>query len=135
MQHNYLSQCGTKGYNTIGCYYNTQNYDANKVKELIDTSWNTKTPTTNATVGRTQRYLAGSQHVIGLNLTKDPAMGAVPGNGQRISSAPIEVNYSRVALNGGGAGADMMGAVNLDFYICYRKNMVITPLGVVVGDA
>ena len=64
-----------------------------------------------------------------------PAMGAIEGNGTRISSAPIECNYSRVALKDGGAGSDMLGAVNLDFYICYRKNLVITPLGAVVGDA
>ena len=135
IQHNYLSQCSPKGFNTIGCYYNTQNYDLNKVKELLDTSWAAKVATTNATQGRTQRYLAGSQHVIGLNLAKDPSLGPIAGNGQRISSAPIEYNYSRVALNGGGAGLDMMAAINLDFYICYRKNLVITPLGVNVGDA
>lgn len=135
VQHNYLAQCGGDGYNVPGCYFNTQNYNQNKIQELLDTSWTGAAATTDNAQGRTQRYLAGTQNLIGLNLAKINGLGPVPDNGQRISTAPIEFNYSRVALKQNGAADDMCGAVNLEFFLCYRKNLIITPTGVVVGDA
>ena len=64
-------------------------------------------------------------------------MGTIPGNGTRIGSAPIEFNYSRVAIgnNAVGAAASQRAEVNLIFYICFRRSLIIRPLGVDVSDA
>ncbi len=139
VQYNYLTQVGGN-YNTVGAYYNTMNYNADKCKELLDASWNGKAAVATDGVGggvngRTKRYLAGSNHVIGLSLEKMRGIGPVPGNGQRISTAPIEFNYSRVAVKQNGAADDLCGAVDLTFYINYRKSLTIQANGVSVNDA
>tara|TARA_R110002020_G_scaffold410331_1_gene620083 strand:- start:56 stop:883 length:828 start_codon:yes stop_codon:yes gene_type:complete len=139
VQYNYLTQVGGN-YNTVGAYYNTMNYNTEKCKELLDASWNGKAAVATDAVGggvngRTKRYLAGSNHVIGLSLEKMRGIGPVPGNGQRISTAPIEFNYSRVAVKQNGAADDLCGAVDLTFYINYRKSLTIQANGVSVNDA
>ena len=139
VQYNYLTQVGGS-YNTVGAYYNTMNYNANKTTELLDASWNGKAAVaTDAAAGgvngRTKRYLAGSNHVIGLSLQKMRGLGPVMGNGQRISTAPIEFNYSRLAIRQTGATDDNCGAVDLTFFINYRKSLTIQSLGVSVTDA
>ena len=85
--------------------------------------------------GRSKKYLAGSQSIIGLNLDKYNDMGSAPGNGVRIGSAPLTFNYSRLAtqINAGGQGNT--AALNLDFFLVYRRSLVIRPLGVDVSDS
>ena len=138
VQHNYLSQIGGN-YNVPQPYYQTCNYNGSQCRTLLDTSWNnqiaTADPATGGANGRTQRYMAGSSHVIGLCLQKMPKLGPLPGNGQRISTAPIEFHYQRLALRMNGAADDMTGAVNLTFYINYRKTLVIQSNGITVSDA
>ena len=100
-----------------------------------NTTWAAATATTDNAQGRTQRYLAGTQNLIGLNLAKINGLGPVPDNGQRISTAPIEFNYSRLAQKNAGPASDLLGAVNLTFFINYRKTLQIQALGVSVSDA
>jgi hypothetical protein len=136
--HDYLSQIGGT-WTTPKCYFNTNNYNANGMKELLDCSWTSGARTQDLNQGKTHRYLAGSNNYIGLSLEKYREMGVVPGNGTRIGSSPIEFNYSRVCVgksNGnGGAAASSNAEVNLIFYICYRRSLIIRQLGVDVSDA
>lgn len=142
VQHDYLSQC-KDNYSVPNIYYDTANYNANKMKIALDCSWVGGVRVQDQNQGRTHRYLCGSQHVIGLNLDKRNNMGSVPGNGTRIGSSPIEFNYSRVAIKpGANVGADPNGTadgqsaeVNLDFYIVYRRSLIIRQLGVDTSDA
>jgi hypothetical protein len=136
--HDYLSQIGGT-WTTPKCYFNTNNYNANGMKELLDCSWTSGARTQDLNQGKTHRYLAGSNNYIGLSLEKYREMGVVPGNGTRIGSSPIEFNYSRVCVgksagNGGAAGSSN-AEVNLIFYICYRRSLIIRQLGVDVSDA
>ena len=87
------------------------------------------------TAGRSKKYLAGSQSIIGLNLDKYNDMGSVPGNGVRIGSAPISFNYSRLATQNATVGQGNTAALNLDFFLVYRRSLVIRPLGVDVSDS
>jgi hypothetical protein len=136
--HDYLSQVGGM-WTTPKAYFNTNNYNANGLKELLDCSWVSGAATQDINQGKTHRYLAGANNYIGLSLEKYREMGSVPGNGTRIGSAPIEFNYSRVALGksagNGGAASSSNAEVNLVFYICYRRSLIIRQLGVDVSDA
>lgn len=136
--HDYLSQIGGI-WTCPKAYFNTNNYNANGLKELLDCSWASGAATQDINQGKTHRYLAGANNYIGLSLEKYREMGSVPGNGTRIGSAPIEFNYSRVALGksagNGGAGSSSNAEVNLVFYICYRRSLIIRQLGVDVSDA
>ena len=139
MAHDYLSQIGGGSLWTCPrAYYNTNNYNASGCKELLDCSWSSGARTQDINTGKTKRYLAGSNNVVGVSLEKVPGVVA-PGNGTRISSAPIEFNYSRVALaasaGNGGAASSMKAEVNLEFYICHRRSIIIRALGVDVSDA
>ena len=136
--HDYLSQVGGM-WTTPKAYFNTNNYNANGLKELLDCSWASGAATQDINQGKTHRYLAGSNNYVGLSLEKYREMGSVPGNGTRIGSSPIEFNYSRVALGksagNGGAASSSNAEVNLVFYICYRRSLIIRQLGVDVSDA
>jgi hypothetical protein len=136
--HDYLSQIGGT-WTTPKCYFNTNNYNANGMKELLDCSWESGAATQDLNQGKTHRYLAGANNYIGLSLEKYREMGVMPGNGTRVGSSPIEFNYSRVCIgksNGnGGAVASSNAEVNLTFYICYRRSLIIRQLGVDVSDA
>ena len=133
--HDYLSQVGGT-WTTPKTYFNTNNYNANGMKELLDCSWATGAATQDLNQGKTHRYLAGSNNYVGLSLEKYREMGVVPGNGTRIGSSPIEFNYSRVCQGrAAGAAAASNAEVNLTFYICYRRSLIIRQLGVDVSDA
>jgi len=138
-QHNYLSQCDDEHWNCAEPYYDTATYNVSKCAELLDTTWAQGVPTSSINAGRTKPYLAGSQHIIGLNLDKYNAAGNVIGNGQRISSAPIEFQYSRVGIGrnagAGGAANSLLAPVLLTFFIEYRRSLIIRPLGIDVSDA
>lgn len=135
-QHNQLSMIDDRGWNCVDTMYDTLNYNDNKCAELLDTSWSVGVPTQNINQGRTKPYLAGSQHVIGLNLDIMNSAGNAVGNGMRISSAPIEFEYARLAVGSASGAADsMMAPVNLHFFIEYRRSLIIRPLGVDVSDA
>ena len=135
LQHNYLSQCNDEHWNCLEPYYDTATYNPQKCKELLDTSWTSGVATTDIDQGRTKPYLSGSQHVIGLNLDKYNAAGNQVGNGQRISTAPIEFEYSRVGIGNNPAANSLLAPVLLTFFIEYRRSLIIRPLGVDVSDA
>ena len=136
--HDYLSQIGGT-WTTPKCYFNTNNYNANGMKELLDCSWTSGAATQDLNQGKTHRYLAGANNYVGLSLEKYREMGTLPGNGTRVGSSPIEFNYSRVCIGksagNGGAAASSNAEVNLTFYICYRRSLIIRQLGVDVSDA
>jgi hypothetical protein len=134
--HDYLSQIGGI-WTCPKSYFNTNNYNANGMKELMDCSWATGARNQDINQGKTHRYLAGANNYIGLSLDKYRELGTVPGNGTRIGSAPIEFNYSRVAIgnNAVGAAASQRAEVDLIFYICFRRSLVIRQLGVDISDA
>jgi len=136
--HDYLSQIGGM-WTCPKAYFNTNNYNANGMKELLDCSWATGARNQDINQGKTHRYLAGSNNYIGLSLEKYREMGTVPGNGTRIGSAPIEFNFSRVCIGksagNGGAASSSNAEVDLTFFICYRRSLVIRQLGVDVSDA
>ena len=142
VQHDYLSQCHNN-YAVPNIYYDTANYNANKMKIALDSSYASGVATVDLNQGRTHRYLPGASHIIGLNLDKRNNLGSVPGNGVRIGSAPIEFNYNRLCvIPGARQGADANGTLdgmsaecNLDFYIVYRRSLIIRALGVDTSDA
>ena len=138
-QHNYLSQCDEEHWNCLEPFYDTTNYNVSKCAELLDTTWAEGVATQNINAGRSKPYLSGSQHVIGLNLDKYNEAGNAVGNGQRISSAPIEFSYSRVGIGrnagAGGAANSLLAPVLLTFFIEYRRSLIIRPLGIDVSDA
>jgi len=62
-------------------------------------------------------------------------MGVMPGNGTRIGSAPIQFDYSCLKHGDNAAPTNRGRAeVNLDFFIEYRRSMIIKALGVAVSD-
>jgi len=138
-QHNYLSQCDDEHWNCVETLYDTATYNTSKCAELADTTWAAGVPTQNINACRTKPYMSGSQHILGLNLDKYNSAGNAVGNGQRISSAPIEFNYTRVGIGrsgaGGGAANSLIAPVLLTFFIEYRRSLIIRPLGVDVSDA
>ena len=87
------------------------------------------------TAGKTMRYLAGSKNVIGLCLDKYPELGAEPGNGTRIGTAPIEFNFAciKTRSNPIQVDDDYMRS-DLTFFIEHRRSIVLTPLGIDVRD-
>ena len=142
VQHDYLSQC-KDNWNVPNIYYDTANYNANKMDITVNASYVDGVRNQDIDQGATHRYMPGTHHVIGLNLDKRNNMGSAPGNGTRIGSSPIEFNYSRLCIiPGARVGADANGTtdgqsaeVNLDFYIVYRRSLIITPTGVITSDA
>ena len=139
MAHNYLCQCEGGRYNVAQAQYDTGNYNLNQMKQLLSSQLlNGDTAagyTDNNTVGDTSQFTLGSSNVIGLNLKKNNMMGVMPGNGTRIGSAPIEFNFSCLKHGDNAAAANRGRAeVNLDFFIEYRRSMIIKALGVAVSD-
>ena len=135
VQHDYLSQCKTN-FRIPAIHYDTTNYNADKCRILLDREYaNGVAGAEVLNAGMSKRYLAGSTHYIGLNLDKYNSMGSVQGNGTRIGSSPLEFNYNRLAIAGAGAIGAHLAEVNLDFYIVYRRSLIIRPLGVDVSDA
>ena len=137
VQHDYLSQCHTN-YAVPNIMYDTGNYNSNKMRIALDAEFAAGVVGADLlNAGMTHRYLPGSQHVIGLNLDKYNSLGSTPGNGVRLGSAPLEFNYSRLAVAAGDSvsGAAHLAEILLDFFIVYRRSLIIQPLGVVVSDA
>lgn len=140
MAHNYLSQCeGTKMYNVAQAQFDTGNYNLNQCKQLLSSQLLggdiAAQYTDNNTVGVTSQYTLGSMNVVGLNLKKNNLMSLNPGNGTRIGSAPIEFNYQCLKHGDNAAAANRGRAeVNLDFFIEYRRSLILRPLGVTVSD-
>tara|TARA_R110002020_G_scaffold100495_1_gene237536 strand:- start:2815 stop:4476 length:1662 start_codon:yes stop_codon:yes gene_type:complete len=133
-QHQYISQC-ERSFNVPLLTYDTMNYSPAFLQHQLGTELVAGVQTQNNTVGRTQKYVPGSCNVIGINLDKYNPMGSTPGNGLRIGSAPIEFNYSCVKIESNGANdLKHTALVNLDFFIEYRRSMIITSLGVAVSD-
>ena len=137
LQHHYVSQCEPRGYQTLDAMYSTAGYDVNKCKELLDSEWQNGAETAQSVdLGRSKPYLSGVNNVIGLNLKKYNVLAPTVGNGQRIGSAPIQINYSRVAVGAAAGAANSLNAsVILNFYIEFKRTMLITPTGVSVSDA
>jgi len=136
LQHHELNECETL-YQCLPGAYDTLDYNQDVVSVLANTPPAGTVDNTNAISAITQRYLGGNAHVIGLNLDKYNEMGNAPGNGTRISSAPIEFRYS-VKKNYAGAApnaANDVAAINLTFFIEQRRSLVINELGVSVSDA
>ena len=133
--HDYLSQCSTN-FRVPGIYYDTTNYNANKTRILLDTEYSAGAQAAaSINAARSKQYLAGSCNYIGLNLDKYNSLGSAIGNGTRIGSSPIEFNFNRLAIAAGGDNGGHRAQVDLDFYIVYRRSLVIRPLGVDVSDA
>ena len=119
-QHNYLSMIDG-AFQPLPLTYDTMNYNANMMNVLLG-----KSITTDPT--QSQKIMEGTCHYIGLNLKKFPELGAEFNNGTRISTAPIEFNYTRRCVT------DNLSPVNLTFFIEFRRSLTITPLGVNVSD-
>lgn len=139
----YLSQCG-KNWTQPNIAYDTGNYNVSKNRIMLDSSFTNGALVTDfpsaanqASIGASKRYLCGSQNFIGVNFDKYNMLGSAVGNGTRLGSSPLEFNYNRLAVAAAGAGAvgAHLGPVELDFYVCYRRSMIIRALGVDVSDA
>tara|TARA_R110000851_G_scaffold7589_1_gene29392 strand:+ start:552 stop:2231 length:1680 start_codon:yes stop_codon:yes gene_type:complete len=142
IQHDYLSQC-KNNWVVPNIYYDTANYNANKMDIALNADYQFGARNQTVNSGATHRYLPGSCHVIGLNLDKRNNLGSAIGNGTRIGSSPIEFNYSRLCIKPGvNVGVDPNGTsdgqsaeCNLDFYIVYRRSLIIRQLGIDTSDA
>ena len=140
--YNQISQC-EKPPQILPASYDTHNFNAD-VCSLLNNTKDAGTVDNGAVdSAATQRIFGGCQNVIGLNLDKynnlDIQDGryktATPGNGTRIGSAPIEFRYSCAKTRDAGTPAnENRAAVNLDFFIEYRRSMVINNMGVNVMD-
>ena len=131
--HHYLSQCGYT-WNCLPAEFDTLNYNDN-LTNLLCNSELVGDRSNVATAGKTMRYLAGSKNVIGLCLDKYPELGAEPGNGTRIGTAPIEFNFAciKTRSNPIQVDDDYMRS-DLTFFIEHRRSIVLTPLGIDVRD-
>jgi len=135
VQHDYLSQC-KNNFRVPNAYYDTTNYNADKNRILLDREYSAGAAGADVlNAGMTKRYLAGSCNYIGLNLDKYNSLGSAMGNGTRIGSSPVEFNYNRLAIAAGADNGGHLAEVNLDFYIVYRRSLVIRALGVDISDA
>ena len=128
LQYNYLTQCDGK-WHCAPLEYDCMNYDVDLNMVLLNSSVAGVPNLAVDTNGISGRFLPGTKHVIGIPLMKYPSLGNSPGNGERIGSAPVEFTYSNTKTAGEN---DMV--TDLLFFIEYRRSMIITPLGVTVGD-
>jgi hypothetical protein len=134
-QYHYLSQCERK-YACMPCEYDAFNYDADWNNVLNNASVVGAADNTQNNNGETGRWHPGQKHVIGIPLMKYPEMGSVPGNETRQGSAPIEFTYecAKTLANPAVPATDTDQAIDLTFFIEYRRSMTITPMGVNVSD-
>ena len=138
LAHNYLSQCD-RSFNVPLLSYDTMNYSQEALQHMLGSEVVAGVQAQNNTIGRTQLYVPGSCNVIGLNLDTYNELGSTPGNGLRIGSAPIEFNHSSIKIaSNAGAGLGIVdehtAPIIFDFFIEYRKSMIITPLGCSTSD-
>ena len=140
--YNQLQQCEQVAH-VLPAQYDTMNFNANVLSLLNNTKDAGVVDNASADSGFTQRILGGSMNVIGLNLDKYNALDmrggrtktATPGNGERIGSAPIEFRYTcSKTRNAAAPTTENRAAVNLTFFIEYRRALVINNMGVSVSD-
>ena len=68
-------------------------------------------------------------------LDKYPELGAEPGNGTRIGSAPVEFEYSNTKTRSNPVNdTDDYMRTDLTFFLEHRRSIIITPLGIDVRD-
>ena len=141
--YNQLQQCEQVAH-ILPAQFDTKNFDANVLNILNNTKDAGTVDNAANDSAFTQRMLGGSMNVIGLNLDKynklDMAGGryktATPGNGTRIGSAPIEMRFTCSKTRDNGTPTnENRAAVNLTFFIEYRRALVINNMGVSVSDA
>lgn len=140
LAHHYLSQCEPRGYQCLDAEYDTSLYNVNKCKELLDSEFQAGAEIAQTiNLGRTKPFLSGTANVTGLNLKKYNVLAPTVGNGMRIGSAPIEYRYSRVGVGrsagNGGAANSLLAEVILNFFIEFKRTLLITSTGVSVTDA
>ena len=141
--YNQLQQCEQVAH-VLPAQHDTMNFNADVLSILNNTKDAGTVDNAANDSAFTQRMLGGSMNVIGLNLDKynalDMAGGryktATPGNGERIGSAPIEVRYTCSKTRDAGTPTnENRSAVNLTFFIEYRRALIINNMGVSVSDA
>ena len=139
---NQIAQC-EKPLQILPASYDTHNFNADVCSLLNNTKDAGVVDNASADSAATQRIFGGCMNVIGLNLDKYNALDlqdgryktATPGNGERIGSAPIEFRYECTKTRDAGTPAnENKAAVNLDFFIEFRRSMVINNMGVMVMD-
>ena len=140
LAHHHASQCEPRGLQCLASQYDTMQYDVNRCKNLLDSQFTDGARVgQNIDQGRSKPYLSGTTSVTALNLKKYNILAPTIGNGMRIGSAPIEARISRVGVGrsagNGGAGNSLLAPVILNFFLEYKRTMLITPLGVSVSDA
>lgn len=138
LAHHYLSQCEKRDWQVAAAQYDTAGYNVNKCAELLDSQFQAGSAAAQTVnLGRSKPYLSGTMNSVGLNLKKYTGIDRPTlGNGQRVGSAPLEARISRVAIGAAaGAGNSLRGAVNLNFFLEYKRQMVITSTGVLTSDA
>ena len=140
LAHHYASQTEPRGLQCLATQYDTMQYDVNRCKNLLDSQFVNGAETGQTIdLARTKPYLSGTTSVVGLNLKKYNILAPTIGNGMRIGSAPIEARISRVGIGrsagNGGAANSLKAPVLLNFFLEYKRTMLITPLGVSVSDA
>ena len=133
-QHHYLSECGYT-WNCLPGEFDTMNYNVNITNLLGNSKRVGDRDAASADSGKTMKFLAGSKNVIGLCLDKYPELGAEPGNGTRIGSAPVEFEYSNTKTRSNPvADTDDYMRTDLTFFLEHRRSIIITPLGIDVRD-
>ena len=140
LAHHHASQCEPRGLQCLASQYDTMQYDVNRCKNLLDSQFTAGARVAqNIDQGRSKPYLSGTTSVTALNLKKYNILAPTIGNGMRIGSAPIEARISRVGVGrsaaNGGAANSLLAPVILNFFLEYKRTMLITPLGVSVSDA
>ena len=132
LQYTYLSQCDTP-WNCLPLEYDNMNYNAD-LNMVLGNSSVAGVPNTAAALAAnvnclTGRLLSGTKHVIGIPLLKQPSLGPVRNNGERIGTAPVQFDYTCSRT----LGADDMDT-DLTFFLEHRRALVITPFGVAISD-
>lgn len=140
--YNQLQQCEQVAH-VLPAQYDSMNFNTDVLSILNNTQDAGTVDNAAANSGTTQRILGASMNVIGINLDKYNSLDiqngryktATPGNGQRIGSAPIEFRYkcSKTRDNGTPTNENR-AAVNLTFFIEFRRSLIINNMGVSVSD-
>ena len=133
--YHYLTECESK-WASLPVQYDAMNYDAN-LNNILNNSSVLGAPNNGVNNnGETGRWCPGTKNVIGIPLMKYPNLGSAVGNGERIGSAPIEIQYEceKTLSNPAAPATDTQAQIDLTFFIEYRRSMVINPQGVTVSD-
>ena len=140
--YNQLQQCEQVAH-ILPAQFDSMNFNADVLSILNNTKDAGVVDNASNDSAFSQRMLGASMNVIGLNLDKynslDMAGGryktATPGNGERIGSAPIEMRFSCTKTRDAATPTnENRAAVNLTFFIEYRRALIINNMGVSVSD-